>query len=122
MEPARVFYNELPLDEKNIFSANLAENNETKETKFKKSKNYAISGLAINQEVKSDFVPLPNVDAQNALSDLIRTCSKEKENFKLDLRTYNEESFDVTIPFKKRTEVLINGFQYYEQQQENKKQ
>ena len=63
MEPARVFYNELPLDEKNIFSANLAENNETKETKFKKSKNYAISGLAINQEVNSDSVPLPNVDA-----------------------------------------------------------
>ena len=122
MEPARVFYNELPLDEKNIFSANLAENNETKETKFKKSKNYAISGLAINQEVNSDFVPLPNVDAQNALSDFIRTCSKEKENFKLDLRTYNEESFDVTIPFKKRTEVLINGFQYYEEQQKNKKQ
>ena len=63
MEPAHVFYYELPLDENNIFSANLPENNETEEIKFKKSKNYAISGLAINQEVNSDSVPLPNVDA-----------------------------------------------------------
>ena len=61
MEPAHVFYNELPLDENNIFSANLPENNEIEEIKFKKSKNYAISGLTINQEVNSDFVPLPNV-------------------------------------------------------------
>ena len=85
-----------------------------KTSNLKKSKNYAISGLANNQEVNSDFVPLSNVDAQNALSDLIRTYSKEKEKFKLDLRIYNEESFDVTIPFKKRTHVLINGFQYYD--------
>ena len=47
------------------------------------------------------------------MSDLITTYSKEKEKFKLDLRIYNEESFDVTIPFKKRTDVSINGFQYY---------
>ena len=79
-------------------------------------------GACGENKITRDLSSLPNVDAQNALSDLIRTCSKEKENFKLDLRTYNEESFDVTIPFKKRTEVLINSFQYYEQQQENKKQ
>ena len=108
------FYNELPLDENNIFSANLAENNEIEEIKSKKSKNDPISGLAINQEVNSDFVPLRNIDAWNALRDLIRIYSKEKDNFKLDLRIYNEESFDATIPFKKRTNILINGFQYYD--------
>ena len=48
------------------------------------------------------------------MRDLIRTYAKEKENFKLDLRICNEESFDATIPFKKRTGVLINGFQYYD--------
>ena len=89
--------------------------------KFKKSKNYAISGLAINQEVNSDFVPLPVVDAQNPLSHLIRTCSKEKENFKPDLRIYNKESFDVTIQFKKRTNVLMVSSTLI-QQQKNKKQ
>ena len=52
--------------------------------------------------------------AQNAFSDLIRTYSKEKENFKLDLRIYDEESFDVTVTFIKRANVLVNGFQYYD--------
>ena len=47
------------------------------------------------------------------MSDFIKTYSKENKNFKLDLRICNKESFDVTIPFKKRTDVLINGFQYF---------
>ena len=34
MEPAHVFYNELPLDKNNIFSANLTENNEFEEINF----------------------------------------------------------------------------------------
>ena len=36
MGPAHIFHNELPLDENNIFSANLTENNELEEIKFKK--------------------------------------------------------------------------------------
>ena len=76
MEPTHVFYNEFPLDENSIFSANVIETNEIEEIKFKKSNNYAISGVAINQEVNSGFVILAYVGAQNALSDLIRTCSK----------------------------------------------
>ena len=76
MESAHVFYNEFPLDKNNIFSANVIETNEIEEIKFKKSNNYAISGVAINQEVNSGFVVLAYVGAQNALSDLIRTYSK----------------------------------------------
>ena len=64
MEPAHVFYNEFPLDENNIFSANVIETNEIEEIKFKKSNNYAISGVAINQEVNSGFVVLAYVGAQ----------------------------------------------------------
>ena len=82
MEPAHVCYNELPLDENNVFSANLTEFKPNR-VKFKKSNNYAISGLAINQDVNSDFVPLPNIDAQNELSDLIRTYSKKRKTLNL---------------------------------------
>ena len=39
MEPIHIFYRELPLDEKNIFTANLAEKNELEEVKFKNQKN-----------------------------------------------------------------------------------
>ena len=113
MEQAHVFYNELPLDENNIFSANLTENNEIEEIKFKKSNNYASSGLSINQEIDNkEFVPLPNTDAEHQLSDIMRPYSKEKEKFNLTLRMYTKESFDITIP--KRTDILLNGFQYYD--------
>ena len=44
----------------------------------------------------------------------MRACSKEKEKFNLNLRMYSEESFGIIIPFQKRTDVLINGFQYYD--------
>ena len=35
MEPIHIFYKELPLDENNIFTANLAEKNEVEKLKFK---------------------------------------------------------------------------------------
>ena len=90
MEPAHIFYKELPLDENNIFSANLSENNEVKEIKFKKSKKYAVTGPSINQEVESDLVSVAHLDAQNALSDLIRNHVKKKEEPNLTLKIYNE--------------------------------
>ena len=83
VEPAHVFHSKLPLEKNNIFSTNLEENNEIEEIKFKKSKNYVISRLAFNQEVNSDFVLFPNVDTQNALSDFIRTYSREKKTLNL---------------------------------------
>ena len=42
----------------------------------------------------------------------MRAYSKEKEKFNLTLRMYTKESFDITIP--KRTNILINSFQYYD--------
>ena len=39
MEPIHIFYRELPLDENNIFTTNLAEKNELEEVKFKNQKN-----------------------------------------------------------------------------------
>ena len=114
MEPAHIFYKELPLDENNIFSANLAENNEVEEIKFKKSKEYAVTGLSINQEVESDLVPVADLDAQNALSGLIRNYVKKKEEPNLTLKIYNEEAFETTIPFKNRSDVAVKSFKYYD--------
>ena len=44
----------------------------------------------------------------------MRAYLKEKEKFNLNLRIYSEESFGIVIPFQKRTDVLINAFQYYD--------
>ena len=51
MEPAHIFYKELPIDENNIFTANIAEENEVEEVSFKKSKEYAVAGFYINQDI-----------------------------------------------------------------------
>ena len=111
MEFSRVFYKELLLDEDNNFSANLTENNEVEQISFKKSKLYAISGLSIDHNTASN-VSLPNVEGKKALSDILRTCVEEKNKFNLDLKIYKEDYSDITVPFVKRTDILINGFKY----------
>ena len=89
MEPIHIFYKELPIDENNIFTANLAEENEVEEVRFKKSKEYSITGISINQEVEPDLVPIVDLDNQNALSDLLRTYINKKKDPDLDFRIYN---------------------------------
>ena len=97
MEFSRVFYKDIPLDEDNIFSGNL----------------YAISGLSVDQGITPN-VSLPNVEGKKALSNILRTCAEEKNKFNFDLKNYRENYFDITVPFVKRTDVLINGFKYYD--------
>ena len=111
MEFSHVFYKEVPVDEDNIFSANLAENNEFKQIKFKNSKIHAISGLSIDQDDQSNIF-FPNIVGKK--SDVLRTYAQEKEKFSLDLRIYKEDWFGITVPLQKRMDVLIYGFKYYD--------
>ena len=69
MEFSHVFYKEIPLDEDNVFSANLTKNNRVEQVKFKKSKIYAISGLSIDQDTQPN-VSLPNIKGKKAFSDI----------------------------------------------------
>ena len=98
MEFSRVFYKEIPLDEDNIFSANLTENNEVEQIKLKKSKLYTISWLSIDQDLKSK-VSLPNIEGRKALSDILRVYAEEKKSFNLDLKIYKEGYFEIIVPF-----------------------
>ena len=50
MEPIHIFYKELPTDGNNIFVANLAKKNEVESVKSKKWREYAVTGLSINQD------------------------------------------------------------------------
>ena len=77
MEFSHVLYKEILLDEDNILSANLTENNEAKQISFEKSNLYAISGLSINQDTTS--VSLPNIEGKKAHSDILRTYVQEKK-------------------------------------------
>ena len=56
MEPTHIFYKELHVDKNNIFTANIAEKNEVEEVKFKKLKEYAVTGLSVNEDTDSSLV------------------------------------------------------------------
>ena len=54
MELAYIFYKELPIDGNNIYTANLSEKNEVQGLLFKRSNEYAVTGLSItiNQDIQ----------------------------------------------------------------------
>ena len=92
------------MDEGNIFSANLTENNEVEQIKFKKSKIYAISRLSIDQDLQSN-VSLPNTEEKKPLSDILRTHAQEKEKFDLDLKVY-QEFFLISLSLFKKEQMF----------------
>ena len=77
----------------------------------KKSKEYVITGLSINQDVHSDLVSVTYTDIQEAISNSIQKLVKEKKDPDLDLRIYNEEVFEKIIPFKRKTKSEIPPMQ-----------
>ena len=101
------FYREFPLDEDNIFSANLTENNKVEQISFETSKLCPINGLSLDQGTASN-VSLPNIEGKETLSDILKTYVEEKNKFNLDLKTYKEDYFDITVSYVKRTDVLID--------------
>ena len=112
MEPIHKFYKELPIDQNNIFTANLAEKNEVEEVSFKKSREYAITGLSDNQDVDSGLVAVTDIDRQEVISNLIQKLVKEKKEPDLDLRIYNEKAFEKIVPFKKKTSSEVPPIKY----------
>ena len=56
MEPTHIFHKELSADKSNIFRADIAEKIEVENVKFKKSQEYAVTGLSINNDIGSELV------------------------------------------------------------------
>ena len=62
MEPIHIFYKELPVDENNTFTADITQKNKVESVKFKKSQEYAVIGLSINQYIGSALVTVTDID------------------------------------------------------------
>ena len=105
MEPIHIFYKKLPTDENNIFVANLAEKNEVESVKFKKSREYSVTGLSINQDTGSTEVVITDTDRLETISNFIQKLVKEKKEPDLDLVISNEETLETVIPFQKKLKV-----------------
>ena len=79
MEPIHIFYKELSVDENNTFTADITEKkNEVEKVRFKKSLEYAVTGLSINQDIGSALVTVTDVYRQNFLSNTIQKLVKEE--------------------------------------------
>ena len=97
MEFLHTFYKELPVDEDNIFSLNLSENNKVDSVKFDKPKKYEISRLSINQSTGPGVLFL-NVEGKKALNNILRTHAAKKDKCNLDLRTYKKVGLILPFP------------------------
>ena len=102
MEPIHIFYKELPVDENNIFTANITEKIEVEKKKFRKSTEYAATGLSIIQDIDFSLVAVTDTDRQNILGNLIQKLVKEIKEPNFDLKIYNTELSEVIIPFQKK--------------------
>ena len=71
MEPIHIFYKELSTDKKKHFTADLAEKNEIEEVKFKTSREYAVTGLSINQDLHSKVIAVTDNDRLETMDNLI---------------------------------------------------
>ena len=91
MEPVHIFYKDLPVDENNIFIANLKEKNEEEEVKFKKSSEYAVTGLSINQDIGTNFIAVVETDRQGVLSKLIQKLVKKENQRSKNSKHLNEK-------------------------------
>ena len=78
MQLVHIFYKELSADENNIFKADIAEKNEVEHVRFKKSQEYTVTGLSINNDIGSALVTVTDVDRRNFLSEAIQKLVKEK--------------------------------------------
>ena len=103
IEPIHIFYKELPVNENNIFTANITEKNQVENVKFKKSLEYTVTAKTINQDICSELVTVTDIDRLNFLGDSIQNLVKEKKEPDLDLKISNPETKDIIIPFQKRS-------------------
>ena len=80
MVPIHIFYKELPIDENNIFTVKLGDKNEAEEVRLKKSREYIITPLSINQDVNSSLVAVTDTDRHEVRSNLIQKLIKKKKS------------------------------------------
>ena len=78
MELIDIFYKELPIDENNIFTANVTEKNEVEEVKFKKPKECAVTGLSINKDIDPSLVTVTDTDRQEVQKRNTKTYKRKK--------------------------------------------
>ena len=68
-----------------------------------------VIGLSLNQKTDTD-VTIPNLNARDSVSDMIRSYEEETEKFNFDCHFYKKDLFDITISFIKQSDVLTTSY------------
>ena len=71
-----------------------------------------VTGLSINQKTDTN-VTIPDLNVRNSLSVVIRSYKEGRKKLNLNCHFYKHDLFDITIPLKKRTDVLTTGYTYF---------
>ena len=104
MDPVHIFYNELEMDEDNIFTTNIAKENEIEKVLFDKNKEYAVTGLKIKPEIlDSNLVKIKNTEELKKISKEIQEVIKDYEKPDLTFIISSPETKTVLVPFEKKT-------------------
>ena len=104
MEPTHIVYKELPIDENNIFPANLSKKYEVQNILFRKSNDYAVIGLVVNQNT-DNLIQVTDRNRQIITQELIENLLKEQkeEEHAYRLKIYHYEGYEKTAPLTKMT-------------------
>ena len=105
MDPVHIFYKELEIDKRNIFNANISQENEVENVLFNKDKEYVKTGTLINSDiVDSELVKIKNTKELDRISREIQELVKNYEEPDLTLSISNPETKTLLKSFVKRDE------------------
>ena len=103
MEPTQIFYKQLPIDENNVFTANVSKKNEVQNILFRKSNEYAVIGLVISQNT-DNLIEVTDTNRKRILQELIENLLKEEkeEEHVYGLKIYLSEGYEKLVPLTKK--------------------
>ena len=70
MDPVPIFFNELEIDQDNIFTANVSQENEVENVVFNTDKEYAVTGMVIKRDIAdSKLLKIENTKELDRISE-----------------------------------------------------
>ena len=70
MDPVHIFFNELEIDQDNIFTANVSQENEVENVVFNTDKEYAVIGMVIKRDIAdSKLLKIENTKELDRISE-----------------------------------------------------
>ena len=108
MDPSYIYFEEIKIDQDNIFTANFAEENEIENVKCNKENEYGITGLTISADLRDKkILKIENEKEQDKISREIQELIKQNKEPNLTFIISHPETKSIEIPFVKKNETEL---------------